>query len=94
MFLHLGATATAGTASAFASGTHEFVTSYIITARVGNSSAVYIGNSGVSATAMPWQPGDIQTWSANDKKPYLSFSDFYIDTAVSGDGIDAAFGTS
>jgi len=94
MFLHLGATATAGTASAFASGTYDFVTSYTITARVGNSSAVYIGNSGVSSTAMPWQPGDVQTYSADTKKPYVSFGDFYIDTAVSGEGVDVAFGTS
>lgn len=62
--------------------------SYTISAKPGNTGDVYLGNSDVSTSDPPLQPGDSISWAGGQKKPTADLREIWVDVDTNGEGVD------
>ena len=86
----------AGTAEAL-SATALWVVGYIVKPLAANTGNVYVGDSDVDNTGMPWAAGEPFSWNgdflprADDKNRYTNLAEVYIDVDTNDEGVDVLY---
>lgn len=62
--------------------------SYVISAKPGNTNDVYLGDSDVSTSDPPLQPGDSISWESSQKKPTTDLREIWVDVDTDTEGVD------